>query len=309
MSISHHLKYKLPSIEGSFRIRAYRKYIDVLRTYTGVNRMGDIIAYLRLNGIKCIGEEKYYKTNGYWKSSILNEIDSYLMNTDETKPIKYTLLDIPEIGPSKVKCLNDNKIYTIEQLKDRLDLLNDKQLLGLTHYKDLSTKIPRSEMDQWANIIGNISNNTIKSIQLAGSYRRMASESGDLDVLISSNEPTDLLYVLDQLQPYIKGTFIHGEKKYGGVVRLNKICRKLDIAIYPTDIYPFALLHWTGSGKFNTLVRKQAIKKNLRISEYGLLDTDTNKYVKGDWTERSILHYLGIEYVEPQNRHDIIKLL
>ena len=47
------------------------------------------------------------------------------------------------IGPSKAQQLYKEGIKTIEQLRERTDLLNKNQRLGLKYYEDFLKKIPR----------------------------------------------------------------------------------------------------------------------------------------------------------------------
>lgn len=91
--------------------------------------------------------------------------------------------------------------------------------------------------------------------------------------------------------------------------------RRFDIKAYPYHMYPYALLHMTGSDHFNRSMRKFAWLHGLSLSDHGLVHV--NRYKEGGKTvkqevgkvsfrvqsERDIFELLRIEYVEPQDRH------
>jgi DNA polymerase (family 10) len=63
------------------------------------------------------------------------------------------------------------------------------------------------------------------------------------------------------------------------------------------------LLYFTGSQQHNIQLRRIAIEKRFKLSEYGLFDRKTNKLVAGK-TEEEIYKKLGMEYIEPEMRED-----
>ena len=83
---------------------------------------------------------------------------------------------------------------TIEDLKTCKDIsqhLNEKQLIGLKHYSELLEKIPREEISRHETLLKRILQKIDKDAELtiAGSYRRRLPESGDIDVLLKSEDP------------------------------------------------------------------------------------------------------------------------
>jgi DNA polymerase/3'-5' exonuclease PolX len=77
--------------------------------------------------------------------------------------------------------------------------------------------------------------------------------------------------------------------------------RRIDIRFVTNDSFASALLYFTGSGEFNVKMRNIAKEKGYKLSEYGLFDKDDNK-VKLK-SEKAIFKFLGMDYVEPENRH------
>jgi hypothetical protein len=91
--------------------------------------------------------------------------------------------------------------------------------------------------------------------------------------------------------------------------------RRIDFLYSPPKEYPFALLYFTGSKIFNTLVRQTANDLGYTLNEHAL--SHLKDGLKGEpidkefLTEESILNFLGIAYVKPENRigaNSLIKL-
>ena len=67
--------------------------------------------------------------------------------------------------------------------------------------------------------------------------------------------------------------------------------------------YPFAVLYFTGSKYFNTLMRQHALDRGLSMNEYSLKDVETKEPVDHVFeTERDIFDYLEYTYVDPWKR-------
>jgi len=76
-----------------------------------------------------------------------------------------------------------------------------------------------------------------------------------------------------------------------------------DLRVLPEKIYGAALLYFTGSKQHNIALRKIAIKKGMKLSEYGVFDKKTNKLLAGK-IEEDCYKKLGLRYIEPEIRED-----
>src|SRR5205085_5521571 len=63
------------------------------------------------------------------------------------------------------------------------------------------------------------------------------------------------------------------------------------------------LQHFTGSKQHNEALRKQAVRKGLHVSEYGVLD-DADGETRKCATEAEVYELLGLEYIEPELREN-----
>lgn len=237
------------------------------------------------------------------------------VSKDENTDVITTLMSIHGIGPAKAKTLvEQHGIRSIEDLSKKPELLNEKQQMGLKYVNDFQLRIPRKEMDAHCKLLGECIASVDKAFdfQLTGSYRRMAPSSGDIDILITHKDDPDNVEelfksVVDKLKQegYITDVFAEGGKKCLAVCRLkrHKYYRRIDLLYTNRKEYPFAVLYFTGDAGFNVAMRSYCLTKGLSLSEHGLKDEKTGKFIDiGAHTERDIFSYLGLEYIEPKDR-------
>lgn len=174
--------------------------------------------------------------------------------------------------------------------------LTRSQRIYLTYHDDLSKKIPRAKIKKHIDFIHSIAP-TAKAV---GSYRRGQSHSSDIDIVVRESLPGLLKRMAKT--GYIVETISSGNKKFSGIVRLpgTKIHRHLDIIFTTPRAYPFAMLYFTGSKKFNIIMRLKAKKKGWKLNEYGLWNGFVS--VANIKTERGIFKALDTPYVEPKDR-------
>lgn len=136
-------------------------------------------------------------------------------------------------------------------------------------------------------------------IGLAGSIRRRKETVGDADILVTSNEPLKVMNFFTTL-PSVKRVLAKGKTKSTVVLTDNL---QVDLRVVEEESFGSALQYFTGSKPHNIRLRELALKKNWKLSEYGLFDRENGKKVAGE-DERSIYEALGLSYVEPELRED-----
>jgi len=279
--------------------------------------------------IYSINDVKQIKNVGV---TILSKLEEYI-NTGKVEALENERNDpnnlftnIYGVGPAKAKELVALGLKTIEELKmheSLEDLLNSKQLIGLKYYDDILQKIPRSEIIEFETMF----REKLKQIdpetefQIVGSFRRGVDFSSDIDIIITNKKNNSKIFttILDTL---IKDGTIAEVLSKGKVKCLTLIknkpnapMRRVDFLYSPPKEYPFALLYFTGSKIFNTLVRQTANDLGYTLNEHAL--SHLKDGLKGEpidtefLTEESILNFLGIAYVKPENRigaNSLIKL-
>ena len=293
---------EIKSKKGDFMgSKAAQKAVDALIMY---NKEIENIAELKK--IKHIGASTVAKYVELQESGTLNMIESF-----KNDPINI-FTNVYGIGPKKAASLIEHdKITTIGELREYQDeLLNDVQKKGLKYYEDILKRIPRLEIEHYRTKINKI-NIPGMHFEIVGSYRRGANNSGDIDIIITSNKDDPKVFglFLDALidKKIIIELLSRGKKKSLTVGKLRgHPARRLDFMFTTQEEYPFALLYFTGSKIFNTLMRGQALKMGYTMNEHGL--STFKKGVKGKKIAHKfkdpedVFDFLNIKWVEPEDR-------
>ena len=177
---------------------------------------------------------------------------------------------------------------TLEDLKNRAHLTKN-QRLGIEHYDDFSTRIPREEVTKLGDIV--ISNSAIVDpevkVIIGGSYRRGAPTSGDIDCMLTKpgtssgrdlspylnklvGRLTDIGFLTAALAVSSEGS---GSKWHGCCVLLGSpkpIWRRIDLLLVPETQLGAALIYFTGDDIFNRSIRLLARRKGCRLNQKGL---------------------------------------
>ena len=287
-----------------FRSRAYQKAQETIINYPQEINTSN---YQQLVSLPNIGETIIKKFKEYITTG-----DLRLLVRERADP-KNIFSEIYGIGPKKAESIVEKGITTIAQLREKQDeLLNPTQKIGLKYYEDILKRIPRSEIDQYYEIFEKIFNK-IKSeeskFEIVGSYRRGAKTSGDIDVIITGNKDNFKQFI-DQLleDKIIVELLTRGSTKSLVVAKLpdSDIVRRVDFLYASKEEYPFAILYFTGSKIFNTVMRGRALSLGYSLNEHGLYKMEGKK--KGAKLEQefpneeSIFTFLKMKYKEPNQR-------
>lgn len=307
------LRKKEIAAKEPFKAKAYATVIRNIKTLEGsVSGIDD------LKDVKGIGEKIRAKLVEYFETGAVKEAEN--ASNDTVTEVMQQLMNIHGIGPSKARTLVENDgVAGIEDLKDKVtsnpQLLNDKQKMGLKYYKDFMERIPRKEMLVHNDLLGKVIKGVDESFDfvVTGSFRRLAVSSGDIDVLITHKDDSmnvEELFksIVDRLkrEGYICDVFADGGKKCLAVCKLKryKTFRRIDLLYTNKKEYPFAVLYFTGDAGFNVAMRQYCLGKGLSLSEHGLKDEKTGKFIEHEFeTEKDVFDYLGLAYVEPKDRN------
>lgn len=297
-----------------FSAKAYAKVIEQLRTLQKpIHSIDDV------KDVTGIGKKLKEKIQEILATGSLKAA------TEARKETNLDSLDILQgihgVGPVKAKQLVETyNIRSIAELRSALakdsTLLNDVQKMGLKYYEDSILRIPRREMLQHETHILSALDPRFKGV-VVGSYRRGAENSGDIDVLlmlpnsISKKQQGEMfIETVEMLKDtdYIIDTLAQGPKKFLGYVRLEKgeKARRLDLLMTPEEEFAYAILYFTGSQAFNVAFRSYAQEKGYTINEHTMKPVQERVLpVPTMKTEKDIFDFLGLQYVEPQNRRDV----
>jgi len=289
-----------------FRARAYQKAQETIMAYPD-----DILSPTALKGKPNIGPTIMEKMDEYVKTGTLK-----VLEREKTNPVNI-LAEVYGIGPKKAKDLVDNGITTIQQLRQNQEQLNDVQKVGLRFYEDVLKRIPRSEIEEYKTIFESDFQKVAtpsSRFEIVGSYRRGAQSSGDIDMIITSDNPKIFVNFIDLLikEKLILEILSRGSTKCLVIAKIpsSDSARRVDFLYTSLEEYPFSVLYFTGSKIFNTVMRHQALQMGLTMNEHGIYHLIDNGKKKGEkvkhsfTSEKDIFNYLNIEYKSPEERID-----
>lgn len=285
-----------------FQARAYKKVIDQLKTTEKPIHTLDDLAHIEGAGQKIKDKFKEILETGSLRAAEKAKAEFPIELYD-------ALQKVYGVGPVKAKDLIDKEhITSIADLRAKVaknpKLLNENQKIGLRYYDDINERIPRTEMRAHAKLLMAMLPSTLQGT-IVGSYRRNAESSGDIDMLVKGSEGFKEYITSLKTNHYIVEVLAEGDKKCLAVAKLNACSkgRRLDLLVTPEEEYAYAILYFTGSGPFNIGMRRHALTRGYSLNEHTLSPTGVAISLPPPMeTEEDIFDFLGLVYVEPENR-------
>ncbi len=150
----------------------------------------------------------------------------------------------------------------------------------------------------------------VKKAIVAGSIRRMKETIGDGDLLVTVSSPPRLAsgeagprtakkiteFFINM--PEVEHIYAQGPTKSSVRLKNNM---DFDLRVVPEESFGAALQYFTGSKAHNIALRKIAMKKGLKLNEYGVFRG--KKRVAGR-SEEEVYRSLGLRWMEPELRTD-----
>ena len=196
--------------------------------------------------------------------------------------------------------------------------MNDTQKTGLKYYEDILKRIPRNEIydyNEYFNKVVTLINSQSKNklfFEIVGSFRRGAQSSGDIDVILTSEESNNFEKFINILlkEKIIVEILSKGASKCLVIskIKSSDAFRRVDFLFTSSEEYPFSILYFTGSKMFNTVMRHKALEMGFTMNEHGIYKIENKK--KGNKvdiifkTEKDIFDFLKLEYKTPIERID-----
>lgn len=305
------------------KYNVYRKAAGLLAKHPTRIKSGEEAQ--RLNGI---GDKIAKKIDEFISTGQLAKLNK--IRADDTNVAINELTKVSGIGPAAAAIFVKDGIKTVADLRKNMDRLNHHQKIGVKHFDDFELRIPREEVIS----IRAIAKKEIKDLDVeftanvCGSFRRGATSSGDIDILLThpnfvstdKKSPELLKKVVKRLTDcgLITDTISMGDSKFMGVCRLSKNVnekakeekvrhfRRLDLRLIPHDQYYCALLYFTGSDMFNKDMRGKALENGFTVNEYTIRPMGSTG-IPGEplpvSSEEDIFDYIGMKYKAPSERN------
>ena len=296
--------------DDRFRINSYKKVARVIAELP--RDVEEFLVSDDLSKLPGIGKSSLAKIEEFIKTGTIAAHQELL------KKIPSSLLDllkIPGMGPKGVKAVYEQlDVTSIAELKNAIESGSLAELPGFGDKKAaaiakgiafLETSTGRIRLDQAleaANIVKGFLNSItgIEQIQIAGSLRRCVETIGDVDILVAAKNGEKIIHSFINAD-FIKEIIAAGPTKSSAMIETQGTPVHVDVRVVLQKYFGAALQYFTGSKEHNVRLREIAVKKKLKLNEYGLFKAD--KMIAGR-DEEKIYQKLGLDYIEPLLRED-----
>lgn len=300
----------LISITGgeAFKTRVYEK---AARSVAGYPMDVSTLDVAGLQQIPNVGKSIAEKIEEYLRSGRVAAVEQL------RSKVPAGVLDItriPTLGPKKAMLLyQDLGVTSIEELRDSIqagkleghrgfgartaeNILHGIDLLERGHGRALLD----NAMDAAEEMVAAISAVPgCESCAYAGSLRRMRETVGDVDILAAAKRSDPLMAAFAGL-PVVAEVIARGPTKTS--VRASGGLQ-VDLRVVPPEAWGAALQYFTGSKPHNVRTREIAVRKGLKLSEYGLFRVEDGSLVASR-TEQQVYEHLGLPWIPPTLRED-----
>jgi DNA polymerase (family X) len=291
-----------------FRVRAYTRAARAIRALS-IN-IDEMHHAGQLTDITGVGESLAEKIGEYLdtgRSSYYDELKGKVPRAE------VDLLEVPGVGPVRarqiyerlgvrdaeglVRAAREHKLAEVPGVSGKLEeRIGREAARSIQRSKRMLLDVALPAAEDIAAALRKVG--AVLRAEPAGSIRRMQETIGDIDILVASDRPSDVQHAFTRL-PVVSEILWQGEGKTS--ILTNKGLQ-VDIRVLAPDEYGSGLLYFTGSKAHNIALRLLAIREGLKLSEYGLFDSDGRRIASR--TEEEIYKRLGLDWIPPELRND-----
>ena len=292
-----------------FRVRAYERARDAVAS-ARVD-LGELGAS-ELAAIDGIGASTARKIVEFQKDG---EIGMLTELRREVPPGLIALVQVPGLGPKTARVLYEQLgVDSLAGLRDALSSGKVRGLKGLGAKTEENLRAGLQRLDATltgrtplADVIG-VAEELLARVRaltdvadatLAGSVRRGRDTVSDLDLLVATDRPAEVLATI-AVDELVRDVVAHGD------TRLTVItARDLQVDVRAVDpaARGAALIYFTGSKAHNVRIRERALRRGATLSEYGLVARDDERLLAGA-DEAEVYAALGLAWIPPTLRED-----
>lgn len=300
--------------ENPFKIRAYNNGARALETAPlSENELQDAERLSALDGIGKAIAEKIATLASTGELPFYNELrEQFPANIME-------LFELQGLGAKKIKALYDTLgVASVDKLER---VCRGGQVAALPGFGQKSADNFLKAIAQYRQGVGTFLYGRVAGLagkllddlrthpevilaQVAGSFRRRKEIVRDLDFLVSTKEPAQVMEFFVQ-HPLVAEVLAHGATKSSVVLHSGIQC---DLRAVRSEEFPFALAYFTGSKEHNVRIRGRCLEKGWTLNEYrfsvaeGKTPAEPLPEVK---EEADIYRALGLEFVPPELRENL----
>src|SRR5918992_165675 len=264
-----------------------------------------------LQGIPNVGKSIAEKVVSLLRTGTFPELEEL---RHQVPPGVRELMAIPGLGPKRAMTLyRERHIASIQEL---LDAIHDEALEDLPGFGKKTeenivrsvSRLQRSGDRVLMSIALDVAEELLEELRsvsevarcaYAGSLRRMVETIGDVDLLVASADPVPVMDAFAG-STYAERVLAKGETKTSILTTKGL---QVDLRVVPPDVWGAALQYFTGSKAHNIRTREIAVRKKLKLSEYGLFEAASGKLIVAQ-TEEEVYERLGLPWIHPALRED-----
>lgn len=300
--------------ENVFKIRAYQNAARAMETYSGSLQ-------------QAVGESKLAEIDGVGKAIadkitelvLTGNLSYYNILKAEFPPGIFDMFSISGMGPKKIQTVWQKlNITTVPDLEAGC---KDGRVAGLRGFGEkTAVNILKAIEDQKKHAgrfrLGDVAADAeamieelrglpmVSRVAACGSFRRRRETCGDLDFLVSTNEPAVVsdFFVGHEL---VDSVIAHGPTKSS--VRW-KSGIQADLRVVKDVEFPFAQNYFTGSKEHNIIMRQRALARGWTLNEYRLGPDEKSKVkpqpIPEIRDETELYRALDLDFIPPELRED-----
>jgi DNA polymerase (family 10) len=292
----------------AFRSRVYEKAARSVAGYSADVSQLDAAALRQIPGV---GRSIAEKIAEYAATGTIRALEE--LRGDMPDGVRQ-LMRIPALGPKRaLQLYTELRVSSVSELTDAINAgqlaelkgfgsrSEEKLLRGIELLRSTGQRVKLNvASDTAARIVAAIGAVPgCARCTHAGSLRRFRETIGDVDVLAAAADSAPLMAALTAL-PEVTDVIASGDTKTS--VRVSRGLQ-VDLRVVPLDSWGAALQYFTGSQAHNVRTREIAVRKKLKLSEYGLFDAVSGELIVSR-TEEEVYRRLGMSWVPPELRED-----
>ena len=300
----------LLEIEGAnpFRVRAYRNAARLIRSLP--RDVADMVAagedLTRLPGI---GEDLAGKIKTIVETGTLPLLEE---EARKVPPELAELLEIEGLGPKRVKVLHE--VLGVRSLEDLERAVNAGKVRELPGFGEKTERAILEGIQRLRAQYGRMllataepvaealrehlaATSGVERVEIAGSYRRRKETVGDLDILAIAAPDSP---VMDRFTTFEAVARVQSKGTTRSTVHLRSGLQ-VDLRVVAPQSYGAALQYFTGSKAHNIAVRRLAVKRGLKINEYGIFRGSRRI---GGAEEKEVYASVDLPWIPPELRED-----
>lgn len=293
----------------AFRVRAYD---NAARAVEGLSRDVADMSEEELREVRGIGSSIAARIREYVEEGRVAKLEEL---RSRHPPGQLELMRVPGIGPRTVQLLSEElgvedvdalaraldegrvaelpgmgekTAANLRRALDRLDLAGPERRIPIAQALPLAERVVAELQEVGA----------AGTVAYAGSLRRFRSTIGDVDVLVATDRPEEVMAVVAD-GAEVSEVLARGSTKTSVLTGSGP---QVDVRAVPPRHLGAALVYFTGSKAHNIRLRERALARDLTLNEYALARPDGE--VVASTTEEEVYAALDLPWIPPELRED-----